>query len=152
MYGNDRDSMRRVYVEAWRKASNGEAMDSMERLIAEVVGEHPEYQPLLAPGNESVLARDYAPEEGQTNPFLHMGLHIALREQAATDRPAGIRALIDQLTRHTGDRLEAEHRLMEPLGEALWDAQRTAGEPDQAAYVERVRRLVADTTGTSPAA
>ena len=150
MYGNDRDSMRRIYVEAWRKASAGERLDPMEQMVANVVREHPEYQPLLTPGNESVLGRDYTPEAGQTNPFLHMGLHIALREQAATDRPPGIRALVEHLARHEGDRLAAEHRLMEPLGETLWDAQRAGAEPDQDAYLERVRALVASVTGTTP--
>jgi len=150
MFGNDRDSMRRVYIEAWRKARAGETLEPMERLITQVVREHPEYQALLAPGNEAVLARDYTPEEGQTNPFLHMGLHIALREQEANDRPPGIRALVERLRQHEGDHLEAEHLLMEPLGETLWQAQRAGTQPDEGAYLERVRKLVADRTGHEP--
>lgn len=152
MFGSDRDSMRRFYVETWRKRQEGAPLEPVERLVAEVIAEHPEYQPLLAGGAEAVMDRDYTPEEGQTNPFLHMGLHIALREQAGADRPAGIRALRDQLARHLGDHLEAEHRLMDALGETLWEAQRAGGEPDEAAYLERVRRLVRDTTGQPPAA
>jgi hypothetical protein len=144
MYGNDRDSLRRFYVETWRKACAGEHLEPMERMVAEVIREHPEYQALLAPGNEGVLGRDYLPEEGQTNPFLHMGLHIALREQEATDRPPGIARLIQRLKARTGDHLEAEHQLMEPLGEALWEAQRAGGQPDEQAYLERVRRLLGE--------
>ena len=150
MFGNDRESMRRYYVDTWRKANAGEALDPMERLVATVISEHPEYQPLLAPGNEPVLDRDYMPEDGQTNPFLHMGMHIALREQAGADRPPGIRALIEQLTRHDGDHLEAEHRLMEPLGEVLHAAQRAGTQPDEADYLERVRRVVTRATGGQP--
>lgn len=142
MFGSDRDSMRRFYRETWRKAQAGEPLEPMERVVAGVITDHPEYQPLLAPGNEAVLDRDYPPEDGQTNPFLHMGLHIALREQEATDRPPGIAALIHQLKARTGDPLEAEHRLMEPLGETLWEAQRAGSQPDEAAYLDRVRRLV----------
>lgn len=142
MFGSDRDSMRRFYIEAWRKAQAGEPLEPMERVVADVVADHPEYQPLLAPGNEAVVDRDYQPEDGQTNPFLHMGLHIALREQEATDRPPGIAALIQRLKAQLGDHLEAEHRLMEPLGETLWEAQRAGGQPDEQAYLERVRRMV----------
>ena len=152
MFGNDREGMRRFFIETWRKARAGETLTAMERRVATVIGEHPEYQGLLAPENEAVLARDYTPEEGQTNPFLHMGMHIALREQAAADRPPGIRALIEQLSAHQGDHLEAEHLLMEPLGESLWEAQRAGREPDEAHYLERVRALVAQVTGKPPAA
>ncbi|MDX1609380.1 MAG: DUF1841 family protein, partial [Halofilum sp. (in: g-proteobacteria)] len=68
------------------------------------------------------------------------------------DRPAGIRALIEQLALHLGDLHEAEHRLMEPLGEAMWRAQRAGGSaPDEQAYLEQVRKLVRDTTGRKPA-
>ncbi|MFW5969568.1 MAG: DUF1841 family protein [Halofilum sp. (in: g-proteobacteria)] len=150
MFGNDRESMRRYYVETWRKANAGTPLDPMERMVAAVISEHPEYQPLLAPGNEAVLGRDYMPEDGQTNPFLHMGMHIALREQADADRPPGIRALIEQLTRHEGDHLEAEHRLMEPLGEVLHAAQRAGTQPDEADYLERVRKVVTAATGGRP--
>lgn len=152
MFGNDRDSMRRFYVQTWEKAQAGEPLEPVERLVAGVIAEHPEYQPLLAGGAEAVMERDYTPEEGQTNPFLHMGMHIALREQAGADRPPGIRALNEQLSRHLGDHLEAEHRLMDALGETLWEAQRAGREPDETAYLERVRRLVRDTTGETPAA
>lgn len=151
MFGGDRDQMRRFFVQVWQKAQAGEALEPMERIVADVIGGHPEYQPLLT-GNEAVLGRDYTPEEGQTNPFLHMGLHIALREQAGADRPPGIAALIEQLALHLGDRLEAEHRLMEPLGAALWSAQRNNEAPDEQAYLEAVRELVARTTGRPPAA
>jgi len=147
MFGNDRESMRRFYMETWRKARAGEPLEPMERVVAEVIADHPEYQPLLSPGNEAVLGRDYTPEEGQTNPFLHMGLHIALREQEATDRPPGIAALIQRLKARRGDALEAEHELMEPLGETLWEAQRAGGQPDEQGYLARVRRLVDNAGG-----
>lgn len=152
MFGNDRDSMRRFFAETWRKAEANEPLETMEQLVAGVIAEHPEYQPLLRTDDDSVFARDYTPEEGQTNPFLHMGMHIALREQAGSDRPPGSRALIEQLAHHIGDLHEAEHRLMEPLGEAMWEAQRRGAQPDEAAFLDKVRRLIRDTTGQQPAA
>jgi len=152
MFGNDRDSMRRFFAETWQQYQAGAKLEPMQRMVAGVIAEHPEYQPLLMPGNEAVIARDFSPEEGQTNPFLHMGMHIALREQAGADRPPGIRALTEQLAQHTGDLHAAEHQLMEPLGEAMWQAQRAGTEPDEARYLEAVRKVVRDATGTAPSA
>ncbi len=151
MFGNDRDRMRQFYVDVWHKASSGTVLDPMERIVAEVIADHPEYHPLLATSDETALNRDYTPDEGQTNPFLHMGMHIALREQEGADRPAGIRDLIQRLIAAVGDRHQAEHQLMEPLGETLWEAQRAGKEPDQAAFLERVRKLVTDTAGPGAA-
>lgn len=151
MFGDDRQQMRRFFIETWRKARAGEHLEPMERIVAGVVEEHPEYHHLLEGEDEAALQRDWTPEGGETNPFLHMGMHIALREQAGADRPPGIRALIEQLALHLGDLHEAEQRLMEPLGEAMWRAQRAgATQPDEQAYLEAVRRLVQDTTGRKP--
>jgi hypothetical protein len=148
MWG-DREQMRAFFRETWRKAQAGETLQPMERIVAGVIEEHPEYHGLIT--GEDALHRDWTPEQGETNPFLHMGMHIALREQAGADRPAGIHALIEQLALHIGDLHEAEHRLMEPLGEAMWNAQRAGGNaPDERAYLEAVGRLVRDTTGRKP--
>lgn len=152
MYGQDRDSMRLFFADAWRKAAAGEALEPMERIVAGVISEHPEYHDLLANPDTARLDRDYRPEDGETNPFLHMGMHIALREQAGADRPPGIRALIDQIAVHLGDLHAAEHELMEPLGEALWRAQRDSTHPDEATYLEAVRNLASRRTGRPPAA
>lgn len=151
MFGSDRDRIRAYYVETWRKARAGEPLDATQRLVAAVIHDHPEYQPLLAPDDQTAVARDFPSGDGQSNPFLHMGLHIALREQANADRPPGIRALIERLVAHLGDRLEAEHVLMEPLGETLWEAQRAGVAPDETAFLERVRALVAAHAGARSA-
>ena len=152
MFGNDRESLRRYFIATWERAQSGAELEPMERMVAGVIAEHPEYQPLLEAAPEELVDRDYTPEEGQTNPFLHMGMPIALREQAGSDRPPGIHALTQQLATFTGDLHEAEHRLMEPLGAALWHAQRTGMPPDESRYLDSVRQLVQDTTGRPPAA
>jgi hypothetical protein len=105
-----------------------------------VIGEHPEYVPGLE-GGEAAVRADFTPEGGGENPFLHMGLHLAIREQVATDRPRGISALHAQLSQRAGSAHEAEHRMIEPLAETLWEAQRNGTAPDEAAYLERLRRL-----------
>jgi hypothetical protein len=135
-----RDALRRMYVEAWRKFRESMPVEPLEDQIIRVVESHPEYQPVLESGPEA-LARDYTPEEGQSNPFLHMGMHLAIREQVNTDRPAGIRAIHTALSARLGDVHAAEHRMIECLGESLWQAQRAGVAPNESAYLEALRRL-----------
>lgn len=140
MFGHDRDSLRRYYCMAWEKAQSGQPLEPLEQLIAGVIGEHPEYQPALTAA-ERALGREYLPEMGETNPFLHMGMHIALQEQLGSQRPEGIVEIYQQLCRRLGDRHAVEHRMIECLGETLWEAQRSGVEPDERAYLQRLRRL-----------
>ena len=84
-----RDDLRRVYIEAWRKRREGLPIEPLEAQVADVIALHPEYHAALEAGDDA-LDRDYTPEGGQSNPFLHLGLHLAVRDQIATDRPAGM--------------------------------------------------------------
>ena len=134
-----RDEVRQVYLTVWRKMQQQQILEPMEALIAEVIEIHPEYHALLD-DSDNATHGDFSPEQGQTNPFLHMGMHIALREQAAGDRPAGVQPLYQKLCASKGLH-EAEHAMMECLGEALWSAQRNGEEPDQANYLGCLKKL-----------
>jgi hypothetical protein len=140
MFSNDRNSLRRYYCTVWDKAGAGQPLEPLERIIAEVIGAHPEYQSVLT-DSEAALEREYTPELGETNPFLHMGMHIAIQEQVGGNRPTGILGVYQQLCRQAGDSHTAEHQMMECLGETLWEAQRNGTEPDERVYLERLRRL-----------
>jgi len=140
-HNQDRGGLRRLYVEAWRKHRAGQPLEPLEDQIVTVIEQHPEYQALLEDDAEA-LGRDFTPEAGQSNPFLHMGLHLAIREQSATDRPAGIAAIRAQLVERLADPHEAEHRMLERLAEALWLSQRTGQPPDEVAYVESLRQML----------
>lgn len=139
-HNQSRDELRQAYVDAWRKHREGLPMEPLEAQIADVIALHPEYHAALE-RSESSLSRDYSPEHGQSNPFLHMGLHLAVRDQIATDRPMGMRVAFENLARRRGDEHEAEHAIIECLAEALWEAQRAGRPPDEQLYLERVRRL-----------
>ncbi len=138
LFSDKREDLRRQFVEAWRKAREGLPVTALEDLIASVISEHPEYQALLE--NEDALAREWTPEQGETNPFLHMGMHIAVREQLSVDRPPGIRKAFEMLAQRRGDAHAAEHDMLECLGESLWEAQRAGRMPDEAAYLEKIRQ------------
>jgi len=138
LFGNDRTALRRFYLEAWRKRRENQPLEPLERQIAEVVNEHPEYHALLE--SDAALEQDYTPEMGQSNPFLHMGMHIAIREQLGNDRPIGIVTAYRALLLRLGDAHTVEHHMMECLGQALWEAQRAGRAPDEVAYLECLRR------------
>jgi hypothetical protein len=141
MFTQDRDTMRSFFVEAWRKARDGVPLEPLEAQIAAVVRAHPEYHHLLD-NADAVLSKDFLPEDGETNPFLHLSMHLAILEQVATDRPRGIRAAYQKNASAMGDAHAAEHRIMECLGQALWEAQRSGGRPNESAYLECLHRLV----------
>lgn len=134
-----REEIRQIYLSVWHKMQQQEVLEPMEALIADVIDSHPEYHPLFA-DEQAVLEQDYRPEQGATNPFLHLGMHIALREQAATDRPPGIRSIYQRLVEARGQ-LEAEHSMMECLGQALWSAQRGNRAPDEEAFLECLKKI-----------
>lgn len=134
-----RDEIRQVYLNVWQKMQDQSLLEPMEAIIADVIQLHPEYHALLNAG-ESITEKDFSPEEGQTNPFLHMGMHITLREQFGTDRPAGIKAIYQKLAQRKGIH-DAEHSMLECLGEILWTAQRMKAMPDENAYLACLRKL-----------
>jgi hypothetical protein len=139
MPANDRESHRRTFITAWEKAQSGQPLEPVEAQIVEVLRRHPEYHRLMT-DTDKTLERDYLPEHGESNPFLHMGLHIAILEQLSIDQPAGIRGLYSRLMQITGDPHETEHRIMECLAEALWTLQRNQAPFDAASYLECIER------------
>jgi hypothetical protein len=137
IFGQDRNELRKMYADAWRKHLDEALLSPLEAQIVQVLSEHPEYQDAVT----GDLHKDYTVEGGQTNPFLHMGLHLGIREQVATDRPSGIAALFHNLAGKSGDAHEAEHAMIDCLAETLWEAQSQNRPPDEARYFERLRRL-----------
>jgi len=135
MFNPSRDEARRFFFDTWAKHRRGEALTGMENLALEIIGLHPEYHALLdAP--ERHLERDYLPELGDINPFLHLSLHLAVEEQLSIDQPPGIRALYQRLLQKTGAEHDARHAVLECLGETIWQAQRLQSAPDPRAYLE----------------
>jgi hypothetical protein len=134
-----RDEVRQVYLDVWQKMQRKELLEPMQAMIAEVIESHPEYHALLEI-DDDIKQQEFTPELGKTNPFLHMGMHIALREQAATDRPSGVRTIYHKLVSGKGQH-QAEHAMMECLGQALWRAQRDSQAVDESAYLDCLRKL-----------
>jgi hypothetical protein len=138
IFGQDRSELRQMYADAWKKRRENLPMSPLEAQIADVIEMHPEYHAEIADGD---INRDYTPDGGRTNPFLHMGLHLGIREQVATNRPSGIVGVYRSVTARTGDAHAAEHEMIECLAETLWEAQSSNRAPDEQKYLERLRTL-----------
>jgi Domain of unknown function (DUF1841) len=136
----NRDQLRQMYFDAWHKHCNQLPMQPLQAQVADVIALHPEYHKLFK--DRDAMQRDWTPEGGVTNPFLHLGSHLAIREQIATDRPAGIRSVHQALSHKFGSVHDAEHQMIETLMQALWSAQRSGVAPDEQAYLEALRRLI----------
>jgi hypothetical protein len=139
MVAPTRDEARRFLTDAWRKYRAGEPLSALEQTASQLMAMHPEYHRLLeAPGEH--IDRDYRPEQGDINPFLHLSLHLAVAEQLAIDQPSGIAAHYARLRDARGDAHEALHAIVECLGETIWQAQRTGTAPDAALYLACLER------------
>jgi hypothetical protein len=137
--GQSRDQLRETYRAAWRRFKQQHTLSPLDKQVVAVISEHPEYHVIV----ESAAAdlANYSPRSGQINPWLHMGLHLAIREQVATNRPQGIAGVHAKLAASSGGAHEAEHRMLEVLAEQLWEAQRAGKTPDENTYLERLRGL-----------
>ena len=116
-------------------------MQPLEKLVLEIIKQHPEYHQYLD-DEDSALTMDFLPEQGMTNPFLHMGMHITIREQVSTDRPPGIRIIYQQGLNKLQSMHELEHNMMDCLAEALWKAQQDNTLPDESCYLECLKRIL----------
>ncbi|MGD2119376.1 MAG: DUF1841 family protein [Chromatiales bacterium] len=141
MFGNDRNQIRQVFFTAWNKRLQGDNLSALENIIVTVIDEHPEYHKLLQDA-DSALDRDWTPEQGETNPFLHMGMHISIQEQLGADLPAGIKLIYQQLLQKYGKAHEVEHQMIDCLGLVLWQAQTSGRQPDLQDYQQCLQKLL----------
>ena len=139
MFNPSREEVRRFFCEAWQKQRAGSVLTPLEAIAVDWIGEHPEYQDLLA-NTEGALGQDYTPEGGQTNPFLHLAMHLTISEQCSIDQPSGIRQAVELLAARRQSLHDAHHAAMDCLGEMIWQSQRSGLPPDGHQYLDCVRR------------
>lgn len=140
MFEPSQHDVRRFFCQTWHKMRAAQPLDPMQSLAASWIREHPEYDSALA-NEEAALAAHYPVEQGHSNPFLHLSMHLSIAEQVAIDQPTGIRDAVQAITQQRDSLHEAHHAVMECLGVMIWESQRSGLPPDGLAYVEAVRRL-----------
>ena len=139
MFQPSQNDVRRFFCGAYARWRAGLPLEPMQALAARWIEQHPEYHAELA-DEAAALEAVYTVEEGRTNPFLHLSMHLSIDEQLAIDQPTGIRQAVQLLTARRGSLHAAQHEVMECLGEMVWASQRSGLPPDGHAYLEAVRR------------
>lgn len=137
MFNPSREQVRQFFIEAWYKYRHKQLLSPLESMAVNLVQQHPEYHQLLE--DPEAVEQDYSVEKGQTNPFLHLSMHLAIQEQLSINQPPGIKPAYDRLVA-TLDPHEATHRIMEALGEVIWEAQRLNKPLDNELYIELIHR------------
>ncbi|GGY62850.1 DUF1841 family protein [Pseudoduganella albidiflava] len=141
MFTPSSHDVRRFFCEVFRKDRAHEILTPLEAMALDWVRLHPEYDAALA-DVDAALARDYSVEGGEANPFLHLAMHLSISEQVSIDSPRGIRAAYEALSKKRDSTHEAQHEIMECLGEMIWKSQRSGLPPDGDAYIDAVKRRV----------
>jgi hypothetical protein len=143
VFNPSKEAVRRFFCDSWLKHRQGAPLTPLESLAVDWILRHPEYHGELGDA-AAAAARDYSIEDGRTNPFLHLSMHLAISEQLSVDQPPGIRSAYEKLVERHGDEHDAAHAVMECLGEVVWTAQRagTAVPPDDltARYLDCLER------------
>ena len=139
MFAPSQNDVRRFFCDAYRKRREGGVMTPLETLAADWVDEHPEYHADLA-DVDAALAAVFDVDAGRTNPFLHLSMHLSITEQVSIDQPRGIKQAFELLAAKRGSAHEAQHEVMECLGQMMWESQRSGLPPDGEKYIDCVRR------------
>jgi len=139
MYNPSQDDVRRFFCQVYAKQQAQTLIDALEVLAGEWVAEHPEYHAVLT-NEASALTQQFTGENGQSNPFLHLSMHLSISEQCSIDQPRGIRQAVELLASKRNSLHDAHHEVMECLGTMLWESQRSGQAPDGQAYIDAVQR------------
>ncbi len=141
MFNPSKDQVRDFFCLAWKKQQDSGVLTPLESIAARWMIEHPEYHALLNDA-DSAKEQDFSVENGQTNPFLHLSMHMSLSEQIQIDQPQGIRQISQRLMMRYDDEHPAHHDMMECLGKVLWESSRSGTEPDMQRYIEELNQLI----------
>lgn len=144
MFKPSREQARHLFFDTWRKYRQREILSGIETIVLEVILLHPEYQSILDDADR-YLDKDYSPEMGDTNPFLHMIMHVAIKEQLSINQPVGIYERFVRLQNNTGSEHIAAHQVMECLAEMMWQAQRNQTAPDATIYFDCLDKQLSST-------
>ncbi len=140
IFNPTREEVRRFFCDTWKKKTENHILTPMEMLASDWMEKHPEYHTQLA-DPEGAIEQDYTPERGETNPFLHLSMHLSISEQISIDQPPGIKAIAEKLTQKLESEHEAQHLMMECLGQVMWEAQRDGQALSPEKYLEALLRL-----------
>lgn len=134
MFNPTRDQVRDFFFGTWQKFNAKQPLSDLEKIALEHISRHPEYHAVLAQP-ERYQNQEWRPEMGESNPFLHLSMHLSISEQLSIDQPAGVKQRYLAIAERLGDEHAAQHAVMDCLAEMIWQAQRNNHPPDALAYL-----------------
>jgi len=141
LFNPSREEVREFFCTTWQKYQDGHVLTPLEMIASQWMEQHPEFHKIL--GDPSgALEQEFTPEKGMTNPFLHLSMHLSISEQISIDQPPGIRHIANTLSRKLDSEHEAQHQIMECLGQVLWQAQNQSKPIDVTDYIELLKKLI----------
>ena len=142
LYNPSRDQARQFLFDAWAKFKQHSTLSDLEKIAVEVMQMHPEYHTILD-ASERYMQQQYFPEQGETNPFLHLSLHLSVIEQISINQPIGIGQVYEKLKQKHGDQHMAQHDILDCLAETIWQSQRNNTPLDSAHYLGLLQQRAA---------
>lgn len=139
MFTPSQQDVRRFFCDSFKKSHAREILTPIEAIAADWIHQHPEYDDILN-NLEAALEANYSVDQGKSNPFLHLSMHLSISEQISVDQPRGVKLAFQILAKKLNSEHEAHHQMMECLGEMMWNSQRTGLPPDGEAYIEALRK------------
>ncbi len=139
MFNPSQADVRRFFCSVYAKAQAEQALDAMETIASLWMNEHPEFHTELADLDAALASMD-RPEDGKSNAFLHLSMHLSITEQCSIDQPRGIRQAVELLTHRRDSLHDAHHEVMDCLGQMMWESQRAGRPPDGPTYIACVQR------------
>ena len=139
MFTPSQADVRQFFCSVYAKNNNGQPLEAIESIASQWIEEHPEHHADFA-NAEAALEKMYQVEDGKTNPFLHLSMHLSISEQCSIDQPRGIRQAVELLAAKRDSLHDAHHQVMDCLGQMVWESQRAGRPPDGAAYIDCVQR------------
>lgn len=141
MYTNNRDTYRQTFANTWQKHLKGTTLDAVESELLAVILLHPEYHSLFDSAQKE--KQEFIPEE---NPYIHMSLHMAIREQIRMDKPLGTKEIYNNLQKIKQNPHEVEHIMMTVMAKLLWESQQSGVMPNDDTYLCKLREHASLTT------
>lgn len=142
LFNPSRDEVRDFFFNTWSQFKAQKPLTDLEKIALSVIHMHPEYQPILDTPAQ-FKSQEYFPEFGETNPFLHMSLHLSILEQISINQPIGIAAIYETLKIKHQNEHDALHDILECLGEVIWQAQRNNSALDSNTYLTLLQQKAA---------
>ncbi len=136
MFYQDRKKQREFLANSWQKYTRNKPLEPLEKQLASIIEIHPEYHDLI--GN---IDSECFPEHDGVNPFLHINLHLALRDQLSSNQPKGVKEVHQKLIIHFKDPHEVEHLMMECIEEMIYISQKSNTTMDQESYLNCITNL-----------